>query len=70
MTDKEQVTDSLIEGLKEMKGIGQLILNVQLDFIEKASDYLDENKIYFDSYKKYQKFMRNKEIIYEILKRK
>lgn len=70
MTDKEQLTDSLIEGLKEMKGIGQLILNVQLDFAEKAERYLEDNKIFFDSYKKYQKFINNDDVVYLILKEK
>ena len=70
MTDKEQLTDSLIEGLKEMKGIGQLILDVQLDFADKAEKYLNENKLFFDSYKKYQKFINNDSVIIDILKEK
>lgn len=68
MTDKEQVIDSLIEGLKEMKGIGQLILDVQMDFLDKAEKYLLKNDLYFDNYKKYQKFIKNNENIYTILR--
>lgn len=68
MTDKEQVVDSLLEGLKEMKGIGQIILDTQLNFIEKAEKYLNKKNLYFDNYKKYQRFINNEEVIYEILK--
>lgn len=68
MTDREQVEDSLIEAMKEMKGIGQVVLSSQMDFVERAENYLKTNNLYFDSYKKWQRFIRNDKNIIEILK--
>lgn len=68
MTDRAQVEDSLIEAMKEMKGIGQVILSSQMDFVERAEKYINDNKLFFDSYKKWQKFIKDDRNILEILK--
>ena len=68
MTDREQVEDSIIEGMKDMKGMGQLVAATQLSFLDKSEAYLKENKLFFDSYKNWQRFIRRDENILNILK--
>lgn len=68
ITDKNQVIDTLLDSHNEMDGINQLILPVQLDFAEKCEKYLNDNKIYLFNYKKWQRLIRDNNIIYNILK--
>lgn len=68
MTNKESVIKVLLNTYRDTKGLSSELLGLQLDFIEKADIYLNKDKVFFDNYKKYQKFINRDSVIIDILK--
>ena len=68
MTNKDDVINILLSTYKDTKGLSSATLGLQLDFAEKSELYLDKNNIFFDNYKKYQKFINKDSVILDILR--
>ena len=67
-SSKEEFCDSILENYKDFKGIECSIAECEIDFIEKCERFLDSNKIFYDSYKKFQKDLNKDEFFINILK--
>ena len=59
--------DSMIENYKDFKGIECSIIPNEIDFAKMCEKYLDENHIYYDNYKKFQRDINKDEFILSIL---
>lgn len=68
MSGEKLFKEVLLENFKDFKGIDSAFLSAELDFTDKCAKFLNDNNIFYTSYKKIQKDLNNDNFLFNILK--
>ena len=66
-SDLQTCIDNVLENYSDFYGVDDTLSALEIDFYEKVDRYLTENKVFFDTYKKYQKYVNSDENIINII---